>query len=103
MISSPGPGKRIDHNKLEARRARRALLGIDVSAEGRQRARSKAESKKILAQGNRAKLADDYLCSPAGKAGIELAKVSDVISQGLKQPKTWDEVNSSGAGGSVLT
>ena len=103
MISSKGPGRRIDHQKLDARRARRARLGIDVSAEGRRRSRSEAESNEILAQKNRVELAMAYQESPAGQAAREQAKVADVISQGLKQPMTWDEVNSSGAGGSTYT
>lgn len=104
--SSRGPGSQMSNSqkrKLDARRAKRALDHIDVSAEGRRRSRSEAEANEILAQKNRADLAIKYQMSPAGQAAREQAKVADVISQGNKQPMTWDEVNSSGAGGSTYT
>jgi hypothetical protein len=99
---TPNQQKKYDL-KLAKRRAKREALGHDVSAEGRHHARQLAAEQEDRAEKNRIALATKYLESPAGRSATEQAKVADVISQGNKQPMTWNEVNSSGAGGSNYT
>lgn len=89
---TPNQQKKYDR-KLAARRAKREALGHDVSAEGRHHARQLAAEQEVRAEKNRIALATKYLESPAGRSAAEQAKVADVISQGLKAPKTWDEHN----------